>query len=228
MEIWETNGGDIVFLGSLQPWPTGPEVFRRGFAHHRVRTDMWMIDIQSPEALLAKQVASQRTAFAITGKGRMQSDLFPNLEYSAPRAFYIGIGSRMLDRFDERTRQQLLAPAEKRAVLRAIPLGQAQLIFKSYLTVNGELPGCLFGTPLGVGVPCAFQTPRPAPPPATNGSAVAIAAKAFADGNLEEAGQLAARALQQNPDDEQAQYVGRVIEREKESQLQTGKGVVAR
>ena len=56
-----------------------------------------MIDIQSPEALMARQLASQRTGFAIAGDGPMQSDLFPVLEYAAPRAFYLVTGSRMLD-----------------------------------------------------------------------------------------------------------------------------------
>ena len=58
---------------------------------------MWMIDIQSPEALLARQLASQRTGFAIAGDGPIQSDLFPILEYSAPRKrFLLVIVRRML------------------------------------------------------------------------------------------------------------------------------------
>ena len=88
MEIWDAGAGDIVLLGSKQPWATGPDVFQQGFAIDRVRTDMWMIDIQSPEALLARQLASQQTGFAIAGPGPMQSDLFPILEYAAPRAFF--------------------------------------------------------------------------------------------------------------------------------------------
>ena len=103
VEVWDTGVGDIVILGSQQPWPSGPEVFRQGFAIERVRTDMEMIDMHSPEALMARQLASQRTGFAIAGKGPVQSDLFPILEDEAPRAFYLGSGSSMLDHFDERT-----------------------------------------------------------------------------------------------------------------------------
>ena len=40
VEIWDAGAGDIVLLGSLQPWQTGPDVFRQGFAIDRVRTDM--------------------------------------------------------------------------------------------------------------------------------------------------------------------------------------------
>jgi len=32
------------------------------------------------------------------------------LEYAAPRAFYVGINAKMFERFDERTRQQAVAP----------------------------------------------------------------------------------------------------------------------
>jgi len=203
-------------LGSQKPWPTGPEVFRKGFAIDRVRKDMWMIDIQSPEALLARQVASQRTGFAIPGAGRMQSDLFPILEYEAPRAFYIGSGTRMLDKYDERTRQQLLAPAAKSADLHGLATVNAQTIFSGFSTINGELFGCLFGTTMGAGVPCIFQTPNPAPAPGSEGGAVADASKAFAAGEWDKAALLAAEALKENPNNPQANYVFRVIAREKE------------
>lgn len=216
VEIWD-SGGDIIMLGSLQPWETGTEQCRRAFENERVKADMWMIDIQSPEALMAKQLASQRTGFAIAGEGRLQSDMFPILEYSAPRAFYIGSGTRMLDRFDERTRQQLFAPPDKLAALNSIPLPTAQIIFSTFSTINGELFGCVFGTPLGAGVPCALPTPQPAPPPAASGTAVDLAARAFAAGALDQAAQLAAMALQQKPDDEMARYTARVIERARQT-----------
>ncbi len=222
VEIWDAGAGDIVLVGSLQPWKTGPDVFRQSFAIDRVRTDMWMIDIQSPEALMARQLASQRTGFAIANPGPLQSDLFPVLEYSAPRAFYLGTGSRMLDRFDERTRQQLLAPAEKNAVLAALPPGNAQLIFSDFSTVNGELFSCFFGGNPGAAVPCVFQTPQPSPPPASDGSAVSSAEKAFQAADLNQAELTTSAALRQNPNDTQAAYLLRVIEREKTSRPAAG------
>ena len=215
MEVWDTRDGDIVMLGSMKPWPTGPEVFRQGFAIDRVRTDMAMININSPEALLARQVASQRTSFAIAGGGPVQSDLFPILEYAAPKAFFMGSGTRMLDQFDERTRQQLLAPPEKCEVLHSLSLSEEQYVFSDFSTINGELYGCLFGYPSSANVPCVFQTPQPTPPPSSDGSAVANAEKAFHAGDLVKAETLIAMALKQNPNDTQAGYILRVIEREK-------------
>jgi hypothetical protein len=217
MEVWDTGTGDIVMLASKQPWTTGPEVFRRGFANERVRTDLEMIDIESPEALLTRQLASQRTGFAIAGSGPLQSDLDPILEYAAPRAFYIGAGSRLLNDFDERTRQQLLAPEAKRRTLGSLPMASAQLVFVDFLTVNGELGEALFGAEPHGGVPCAFQTPFPSPPPDAGGGAVAEAARAFARGNLAQAEQLAEQAVKETPRNAQAEYLLRVIERKKQA-----------
>ena len=213
VEVWDTGVGDIVILGSQQPWPSGPEVFRQGFAIQRVRIDMQMIDMHSPEALMARQLASQRTGFAIAGPGPVQSDLFPILEYEAPRAFYLGSGSSMLDHYDERTYQQLLAPADKREILHSFNNANAQIIFSDFSTVNGQLYGCLFGNPTSAGIPCAFQTPLPAPPPGGLGAILDQAEQAFSTGNLSEAQRLTALALQQKPDDAMAGYVSRVIER---------------
>jgi predicted membrane-bound spermidine synthase len=215
VEVWDTGIGDIVILGSKQPWPTGPDVFRRGFTIDRVRTDMWMIDVQSPEALLARQLASQRTGFAIAGDGLMQSDLFPILEYSAPKAFFLGNSSKVLWQFDERTWQQLLAPAEKTAALAALPLANMQLVFSDFSTINGDLFACLFGTAPNAGVPCVFQTPQTVPPPASDGSTLANAEQLFHIGDLNQAEMLTAMVLKQNPNDTQAAYLMRVIEREK-------------
>jgi spermidine synthase len=217
IEVWDTGSGDIIMLGSMQPWRTGPEVFREGFAIERVKTDLWMIDIQSPEALFARQLASQRTGFAIANDGPLQRDLFPILEYAAPRAFFLSAGSRLLDGFDERSRQQLLAPAEKKQVLHGLLPADAAMVFSDFSTVNGELAGCLFGAaPTGT-VPCIFQTTQTAPPPAASGSPLDLAEQAFSAGNFDQAGQIVAAVLQKNPSDAQAGYLRRVIEREQQS-----------
>lgn len=213
MEIWDTRNGDIVMLGSLQPWPTGPEVFQQGFAIDRVRTDLAMININTPEALLARQVASQQTAFAIAGPGRIQTDLFPILEYAAPEAFFMGQGTRMLEKFDERTHQQLLAPPEKIDALHSLTLEAARYVFSDFSTINGELYGCLAGYTSSANVPCVFQTPAPSPPPASDGSALSLAEQAFHAGKFSQAEALINAVLKQNPNDPLAGYVDRVIER---------------
>ena len=228
MEIWDIGDGDLVILGSQQPWRTGPDVFRGGFGIDRVREDMRMIDIQSPEALMARQLASQQTAFAIAGPGPIQSDLFPVLEYEAPRAFYINAVSLLLDRYDERTRQQLLAPPDKLAVLGSLPLENVQAVFNPASTDNKELWGCVFGSASSADVPCVFRTPAPSPPPGTSGTIVDRAEKAFSTGNLSEAQQWVALALKQKPDDVMAGYVARVVQRAQEMRTVDDKTQVTR
>ena len=184
VEIWDSCSGDIILLGSLQSWQTGPDVFRQGFTLPGVRLDLAQIGIRSPEALLARQLASQRTAFAITGGGPIQSDLFPVLEYAAPRALYLGDNSRMLEKFDERTRQQLLAPADKLAILQSLPPEQVQSIFSEFTTINSELFVSVRGLASAATLPCVFNpnSPRttiPAPP-ADNPTNAAILTRAAA------------------------------------------------
>ena len=220
VEIWDPGGNDIVILGSQQPWPTGPEVFRQGFGFAGVRSDLAAIGVQSPEALLARQLASQRTACAIAGEGPVQSDLFPILEYAAPRAFYIGINARVLERFDERTRQQALAPPDKLTTLRSLTRADLHSIFfLEASTINEELLASLLGREAGANVPCVFNTNAP---PAMSGGSDGSAAtlnRAIATlhaGDLKQAGQLAALALQQNPTNAQAAYVICIINREQQ------------
>ncbi|MGH8281155.1 MAG: spermidine synthase [Gammaproteobacteria bacterium] len=228
VEVWDTGVGDIVILGSQQPWSTGPQVFQTGFAIKQVQTDLEMIDVHSPVALMARQLASQRTGFAIAGKGPIQSDLFPILEYDAPRAFYLGAGSSLLNHYDERTYQQLLAPVEKRDVLHSLNNANVQVIFSDFSTVNEQLYGCLFGNPTSAGVPCAFQTPLPAPPPGGLGAVLDQAEKAFSMGNLSEARRLAALVLKQKPNDPMAGYVARVVDRAEKTRMLNDKSRAAR
>jgi hypothetical protein len=221
VEIWDPGSGDIVMLGSLQPWEANPGVFRQSFGFRGVRSDLDSIGIHSPEALLARQLASQRTAFAITGDGPIQSDLFPVLEYAAPRAFFIGDDSRMLEGFDERTRQQAVAPSDKLATLRSLSVPDVRSVFFPFSTVNGELLNSLLGKEAGANVPCVFRTN--APPAMAEGpdESAAILNRAMAclsSGDLKQAGQLAAFARQQNPTNSQAAYVTRIIDREQQLQ----------
>ena len=221
VEIWDSGGGDIIMLGSLQPWQTSPEVFRQSFGYNGVKSDLASIGIQSPEALLARQLASQRTASAVAGDGSVQSDLFPVLEYAAPRAFYIGVKAKVFERFDERTRQQAVAPPDKLKTLHSLTVAEVDSVFIPYSTVNGELLDSLLNKEAGANVPCVFKTN--APPPISEGvdestAALNRAILALNLGDLKQAGQLAALALQQDPTNSRVAYVMRIIDREQQLQ----------
>lgn len=143
MEIWDTCGGDIILLGSKQPWPATLERFQVAFNREAVRKDLKTIGITSPSALLARQLASQRTAFAVPGEGPILRDWFPIIEYVAPRAFYLGASSTMLAQFDERTWQNELAPSEKQRALSSLDDAALQAIFGENASMNEELNGHL-------------------------------------------------------------------------------------
>jgi hypothetical protein len=138
MEIWDAGSGDIILLGSNRPWDWSLEGLRKACERELVRQDLAGIGLGTPEALFARQFASQRTAFAIAGPGPIQSDGFPVLEYEAPLAFYIGANASRLMRFDERTWQSGFASPEKRAALANLDNHTLARIFAN-CSINPEL-----------------------------------------------------------------------------------------
>ncbi len=140
MEIWDANGGDIILLGSPQPWKSDRETFERALALAGPRRQLAEIGLTTPGAILARQFASQRTAFAVTGPGPIQTDDFPLLEYAAPRAFFIGRTALLLHRFDERTWQAGLGPAEKDALVTGLSEVALKAVFGGeFHSVNPDL-----------------------------------------------------------------------------------------
>jgi predicted membrane-bound spermidine synthase len=134
MEIWDVGEGDIVILGSDRPWRSNTEVYGKAFELKKARHDLATIGLESPEAVLARRMASQRTAFAIPGPGRVQGDELPILEYAAPRAFYIYLehtGVFRLLKFDERTWQMDLASDEVNSDLAKLDPPALKSIFGS-------------------------------------------------------------------------------------------------
>ena len=131
MEMWDVGEGDIVLLGSARPWKSDPEIYQAAFKLAGPRQDLAAIGLTSPAGILARQFASQRTAFALPGPGPIQSDNYPVMEYVAPRMFYIYLG-RGADRFqdyDERTVQMELAPPGKDEVLARLNPAELSDIF---------------------------------------------------------------------------------------------------
>ena len=108
------------------------------------------------------------------------------LEYAAPRAFYFGETSKMLEKYDERTCQQLLAPADKLAVLRSLPAEQVQSVFSEFASINSELSMSVqrLTTTANLSWPCVFNSNSPhasiPPLPTDNSTNAAVLTRAAA------------------------------------------------
>jgi len=139
VELWDPGSGDIILLGGKRRWKSSPEIYRRLFEREPARADFEAIGLKTPEALWARQLASQSTAFAIAGDGPLQSDAFPILEYEAPRAFFVGASAVLFGLFDERTWQSEVASPEKRAALSALDFQSLVAVFSRYNSVNTQL-----------------------------------------------------------------------------------------
>ena len=143
LEIWDTGLGDIVMIGSKEPWQSDMAHWGKVFERPAVKEDLATIGLNDPTQIAARLFASQRTAFAIAGNGPTQSDQFPVLEYEAPRALYLGINAKMINRFDERTHQRELASPERLAALSTLPTEKIGQTFGTYWTMNEELQSYL-------------------------------------------------------------------------------------
>jgi hypothetical protein len=166
LEVWDVAEGDIVLLGSRKPWTASTETFRKTWERETPRKDLEAIGLRSPEAIWARQLASQKTAFAIAGDGAIQSDGFPVLEYEAPKAFYLGTGSKLLALFDERTWQTQLAPDAKNTALAGLTDDVLKAAFRQYLSADANLTQYLIWRYNGKSDPTAsdvFFDGRPMP-----------------------------------------------------------------
>jgi hypothetical protein len=126
-------------MGSKQPWRMDLESMRLLCEREGSKSDLARIGIDRPEALWARQMASQDTAFAIPADGDIQTDLFPVLDYLAPQAFYIGVNSTVLEQFDERTAQRSLASDAKIRSLSGLGIEDIKSIFMQYNSVNSSI-----------------------------------------------------------------------------------------
>jgi len=139
MEIWDMSRRDVLLLGSQVPWPTGTNQFRVGFERDRVRRHLALAGLRSPATVWARQLASQRTAWAIAGEGPILVDARPRLASEAPLEFFVGASSRLLLDFDERWSSSWLAPDEKRQVLGSLPTSLTSLVFDPFPSYQGSL-----------------------------------------------------------------------------------------
>lgn len=140
IEIWDTQDGDIVMLGSLKPWESTPAVWQSVYNRAEPRKDLEQIGLKTAVSAWSRQAISQRLGSAVFADGGgVQSDEFPVLEYAAPEAFFIGRTALEIFMYDERVWMSRVAAPEKVRVSRALPTRVLGEMYEYYETSNPQL-----------------------------------------------------------------------------------------
>ncbi|MBI3327060.1 MAG: fused MFS/spermidine synthase [Nitrospinae bacterium] len=102
VSLWSTVPADILLVGSSSPLSLDFKRLEERFDQGAVREDLRRLGIDSLPTVLSLQVASDATVRRLAGKGRLNEDRFPILEYEAPKAFFLGLVSGLIRAYDER------------------------------------------------------------------------------------------------------------------------------
>jgi spermidine synthase len=100
--LWKTLGGDVMILGSASPMEVDFSRVAERFNRDQVKEDLQRIKISNLSTLLSLQIASDSTVRKMAGRGRLNEDRFPILEYEAPKAFFLGSVANVMQSHDER------------------------------------------------------------------------------------------------------------------------------
>lgn len=85
--LW-THGSDLLLIGSMEPLKTDWKAMDRGFERERVWRDLKRLDILYPATLLSMQRLGDVSLRALAGKGPLNTEKRPILEYAAPAALF--------------------------------------------------------------------------------------------------------------------------------------------
>ncbi len=117
--IWNTNIGDLLLLGSKEPWTLDNAVLQTKYeASRELREDMARLGIRSPLAILADFVLTEEEAAAYSRHALVNTDDLPILEFSAPDSLYadtLDLNWRILKSFGHRPLPPLLNLSESAA-----------------------------------------------------------------------------------------------------------------
>jgi len=104
VSIWQPLSKDVIMIGSNQPLVLNIDRMQADIAMKSVKEDLQRINIPDVATLLSLEMLSPGSVLRYVSVGDLNTEDHPRLEYSAPKAFFIGAGVSELDRFDERMR----------------------------------------------------------------------------------------------------------------------------
>jgi predicted membrane-bound spermidine synthase/tetratricopeptide (TPR) repeat protein len=100
--LWSPKAGDLLLIGSQKPPVLDLEKSFERVKEAPVREDLARVGIRSLAGIMSLQVLSDEGVRSAAGRGRLNEDGFPILEYEAPKAFFLGQTAQLLTRRDER------------------------------------------------------------------------------------------------------------------------------
>lgn len=139
--LWAPMPGDFLLVGSKKPLPLDFANSRNRYESEKVREDLRRIGIEAFPTMLSLQVASDVGVRKAAGKGRLNEDLFPILEYDAPKAFFLGQASLLFNAHDERQYPRDGSPLYLTEYLKLHPLTVAERRNLALYHVNRDSAG---------------------------------------------------------------------------------------
>jgi spermidine synthase len=100
--VWNALAADIVLIGSQAPLNFDAAKSEERFETPEVKHELGRLGIETFRTILALQAMSDANVRKAAGKGSLNEDVFPILEYEAPKAFFLGQRSSLLAEYDER------------------------------------------------------------------------------------------------------------------------------
>ncbi len=113
LTIWNLWGPDYAILGTAEPWTPDFRAMEKSLSRE-VREDLSRLSIRGLEEILSRQSNGEGSTRLLAGKGPLNEDRFPELEYRSPRAMFLRSIPAALFAHDDR-----LTAAGKRDLLKS-------------------------------------------------------------------------------------------------------------
>ncbi len=102
LSLWHTSVGDLLLVGSVEPYKVDLDAMARRLAEPAVAADLEQIEVTRLVNILTLQVTGLGDAFhLVRGETRIHSDFLPILEYRAQKAFFVRGSAGLPDRVNE-------------------------------------------------------------------------------------------------------------------------------
>ncbi len=102
--LWRTPTNDIILIGSAEPLEPAFRRLEAAFKSAPLREDIERIGIKNPMIFLSLQAATDAGVRRMAGRGPINEDRHPVLEYQAPKAFFLDRTATLISEQDERIR----------------------------------------------------------------------------------------------------------------------------